>query len=104
MCCPEALQYFSNTSFVSLAPSRLAFKNNRLSSAKSRWFTAGAAGATIIPLSVDDWSLLFRRHARPLLPTKTSRGIWDLPVLTLERDETLPAVTHSKSPSGDRRN
>jgi hypothetical protein len=81
MHCHEALQYFANISFVSLAPSRLVLKNNRLSSAKSRWFTAGAVGATIIPLSLDDWSLFFRRHEKPSAANKNKYGDMGSPCL-----------------------
>lgn len=53
------------TSFTITALSLFVVKNNRLSSAKRRWLTIDADGATLIPLSTDDWFLSFKRHKRP---------------------------------------
>jgi hypothetical protein len=61
----EAIQYKFRDSEISVAPSPLALKNSRLSSAIRRWFTGGADGATWIPLWFDDRLLWFRRHERP---------------------------------------
>jgi hypothetical protein len=48
----------------------LALKNSRLSSAKRRWLTIGAIGATLIPLSSDDYDRDFKRHERPFAAIK----------------------------------
>jgi hypothetical protein len=43
---PDADQYDCKTPFINKAFSRFARKNSKLSSAKRRWLTIGADGAT----------------------------------------------------------
>jgi hypothetical protein len=57
-------------SFISCALSLFALKNSKLSSAKSKWLTIGADGATFIPLRLDDSTLDFNSHKRPSAANK----------------------------------
>jgi hypothetical protein len=57
-------QYDCKTPFINKAFSRFAQKNSKLSSAKRRWLTIGADGATVIPLRIDDLIVDFNRHER----------------------------------------
>ena len=63
-----------NTSFTARAFAPSALKNSRLLSAKSRWLTIGADGATLMPLSADDWFLDLKRHERPSAANKKRYG------------------------------
>ena len=80
--CLEAKQYVFNRFDNSVAPATLALNSSRLSSAKRRWFTAGAVGATLIPLRYDKIELDFRRHGRPSTTIKKRYGEIGSPCLT----------------------
>lgn len=72
--CPDAFPYWSNTSLITVASSLFALKNNRLSSANSRWDIAGHRIVTFKPWTALSASALLIKVDKALEQSKNKYG------------------------------